>query len=209
MSCLIEAHDRSYWIDDPGGIIGNCLTSGKPYELKALEHMYRSGSKGTAIDVGAGVGNHSLWLAAICGLEVLAFEPLDWWRLEYNTYYLNNDLPIICHPYALGKEETEGEVHPAPSHVTGRALNMQDTVPIYTLDSHVLDDVSLIKIDVEGMEPDVLLGANDTIKYFHPLLYVEAVDKAASRRNADCIPRGYEHVNTFGATPLELWEWQG
>lgn len=169
--------------------------------------MYRADVKGLAVDVGAGVGNHSLWLAAVCGLYVAAFEPLDWRRFEANVD-LNPMLPIRLHPYALGDCKRDGDVEPAPEHVTGRALNSYDSVPIRTLDSHNLSNVSLIKIDVEGMEAEVLRGAADTINHFHPILYIEAIDIESSRLNAAEIPKGYVHTQTFGATPLEVWEWQ-
>jgi hypothetical protein len=55
----------------------------------------------------------------------------------------------------------------------------------------------------------VLRGARQTIRRFHPRLYVEAADEAAHRRNAGEIPRGYQHTKTFGATPLEEWTWIG
>lgn len=210
MPLTIEAHGKSYEIEDPGGIIGDCLKSGKPYELKALEHMYRATraplGTGTAIDIGAGIGNHTLWLAAVCDMFVASFEPLDHVRLEQNVN-LNPDLRIRTHPYGLGDTEVEGEVVSAPEHVTGRALDPSDKVPIVPLDAHEFSLVKMIKIDVEGMEPEVLRGAQHTIKRFHPILYVEAMDKAAHRANAAHIPRGYKHTQTFGATPLEVWEW--
>lgn len=208
MSCLtIEAHDEKYRINDPGGIIGNCLKAGKPYELKALEHMYRAQCTGTAVDVGAGVGNHTLWLAAVCKMPVMSFEPLDWKRLQENVD-LNPELPIYISACGLGDENKSGSVNYAPEHVTGRALSDDDLVPIATLDSHPLPEISLIKIDVEGMEPEVLRGASETIDYFHPILYVEAIDGKSHDRNAAEIPKGYRHTHTFGATPLEVWQWQ-
>lgn len=204
----IEAHDRYYQIHDPGGIIGNCLRKGSPYEMKVLERIHRMKLTGTAVDVGAGVGNHTLWLAAICNLYVVAFEPLDWRRILANIQ-INPNLPIRPHPVALGETRREGTVNPAPEHVTGRALDDADEVPIHTLDEYNLTNVSLIKIDVEGMEPEVLKGAANTIDQFHPVLYVEAVDAEAARQNHKCIPKGYVHTGTYGATPLEEWLWQG
>ena len=48
-----------------------------------------------------------------------------------------------------------------------------ETVPLVTLDSYALNTCHLIKIDVEGMERDVLEGARATITRHQPLLYVE------------------------------------
>lgn len=48
-----------------------------------------------------------------------------------------------------------------------------DRVDVITLDSLALDACHFIKIDVEGMEREVLLGAADTIGRHRPILYVE------------------------------------
>lgn len=208
MTLTITAHGASYRVDDPGGIIGQALRDGCPYEHKVLEHIYRREFRGRAVDVGAGIGNHSLWFAAVCGLRVSAFEPLDHARLLRNVE-LNPELPIGVFAFALGDRTRDGIVTPPPAHVVGRALTESDEVPIHTLDSAEYDDVAVIKIDVEGMEPQVLRGAKDTIDRCHPVLYVEAQSKAAARRNLEEIPRGYVYTRTFGATPLTEWQWQG
>lgn len=205
MPCVIKAHGARYELDDPGGIIGNCLRSGSPYERKVLERIHRFALSGTAIDAGAGVGNHTLWMAAVCGLHVEAFEPLDYHRLVANLA-LNPGVDAVAHPAALGDRDRPGRVTPAPEHVTGRALTEADEVAILRLDDFGFDPV-LIKIDVEGMEPEVLRGARKTINRSHPLLYVEAVDDAAAARNVAEIPRGYVRTGVYGATPLEEWTW--
>ena len=48
-----------------------------------------------------------------------------------------------------------------------------EKVELHTLDSLKLPICALIKIDVEGMEIDVIRGAEETIKKFRPVLYVE------------------------------------
>src|SRR5438067_6170352 len=48
-----------------------------------------------------------------------------------------------------------------------------EIVPLVTIDSLDLPSCHLIKIDVEGMELDVLEGANRTLQQFRPLRYVE------------------------------------
>jgi len=46
-------------------------------------------------------------------------------------------------------------------------------VQIRTIDSYNLDNVDFIKMDVEGYEPKVIAGAEQTIKKFWPVLCVE------------------------------------
>jgi hypothetical protein len=58
----------------------------------------------------------------------------------------------------------------------GLALGLDqsgDPVPVVTLDDYALPSLRLLKIDVEGMETDVLGGAVQTINKHRPILYVE------------------------------------
>jgi hypothetical protein len=48
-----------------------------------------------------------------------------------------------------------------------------EDVPVMTLDRYALPALRLLKIDVEGMEREVLLGARQTIVKHRPILYVE------------------------------------
>src|SRR5260370_29190698 len=55
-----------------------------------------------------------------------------------------------------------------------------EIVPLVTIDSLALPSCHLIKIDVEGMELDVLEGATGTLQQLRPLLYVENDQPAKS-----------------------------
>ena len=46
-------------------------------------------------------------------------------------------------------------------------------VDVKTLDTYAFDDVNLIKIDVEGHEQSVILGAIETLRKCSPILVVE------------------------------------
>jgi hypothetical protein len=50
-------------------------------------------------------------------------------------------------------------------------------VPIRRLDSYDIRNVGFIKIDVEGHEEDVLIGANVTIKRERPVLLIEIEER--------------------------------
>lgn len=57
----------------------------------------------------------------------------------------------------------------------GQKINYSDTydVELRTIDSFVFDRVDFIKVDVEGMEEDVFMGALDTIEKFNPVIFFE------------------------------------
>lgn len=203
---VISAHGCTYRIEDPGGLIGSSLSHGVPYEKRVLEHIYRKKLHGLAVDVGASIGNHTLWLSAVCGLKVIAVEPLDFVRLRENVARNDLDGQVTVWPCALGDLPGRGQVTGPPAHVVGQGFPENGQVPIARLDEFALADLVLLKIDVEGMEPEVLRGGIETIRAQRPLIYAEAVDDAAHDRVAAVLePLGYEHTKTFGATPLLEW----
>ena len=57
--------------------------------------------------------------------------------------------------------------------VEGQKIQVETT----TIDSLKLIDVGFMKIDVEGVELDVLVGANDTIEEYKPTCMVEVYEK--------------------------------
>jgi FkbM family methyltransferase len=67
-----------------------------------------------------------------------------------------------------------------------------------TVDSFALDRIDLIKIDVEGMELDVLEGAAQSVMRCHPVLLVEAI-KADKARLQEWLQRNEYH--SFDAGP--------
>jgi FkbM family methyltransferase len=144
------------------------------------------------LDIGANCGQFSLKLAAALRRNqvpfvIHAFEPNPViFNLLQGNLALNHEWKdqVHCHPLALGKEtgETTLVYHPANSGggsiTQGHPLTkFHHRVKMDRLD-HVVQSMSLqridfIKIDVEGFEPEVLLGGAAVIEKFRPWLYVE------------------------------------
>ncbi len=67
--------------------------------------------------------------------------------------------------------------------------------------------VKLIKIDVEGMEADVLRGATRILKEDGPVIYAEAHDdKSLAEMSMVLKPLGYTPKIRFNATPTYRFE---
>lgn len=184
----IRVLDAEYRIHDPGGRIGAKIALGVPYEKRLLVHIAQRCYRGTAVDVGAHVGNHSLFLAAVCGLRVLAFEchpgALD--ALKVNVD-LNPTLRVEVHGFALGAEDTTGRL------TAGRRVVPGHDVQVRRFDDHFdLDDLSVVKVDVEGTEPEVLQGMTGHLDRCSPDIYAETHTPDAHDATAAVLePLGY------------------
>jgi FkbM family methyltransferase len=150
-------------------------------ELQVLGRLIPAG--GTVIDVGANIGVHSVFFAKAVGPrgKVFAFEPQrQSFQLLSANAVLNGLTNLRCERAAVGPKRGEISVpdldSDAANNFGGIALNREgkgESVPVVRLDDFDLAACDLIKIDVEGMEAEVLAGARDTVILHAPLLYVE------------------------------------
>lgn len=207
----VSAHGVGYKVlADDEGLIGRKISGGNPYEAPLLEHIYDMRLRGVAIDVGAHIGNHALWLAAVCGLKVVAFEPDPearadlWHNVELNLLHEQVEVrsealgATFCAASVAGKGRLDVGVNGGP-------------VQVRPLDSYGLRDVSVIKIDVEDMEPQVLIGAQQTLDRERPVVFAEARNDECHKAIADVLrPWGYRRTHRFAsrgvATPVERWD---
>ena len=146
--------------------------------LDVIEHLGLP--SGVAIDVGAHIGNHSVFFARALGLETIAFEahPKNASLLRQNV-----DLNGVSHlveprQVALGERSTRGRLEQRIPGNSGSFVVIEDeagAVEISRLDEQVpaTTPVVLIKIDVEGNEREVVLGGLETIERCLPVLTVE------------------------------------
>jgi len=150
-------------------------------EARLFRSLIRPGA--VVCDVGAHIGPHTLVFADTVGPEgaVLAFEPqrLLFQMLAANMA-LNNVQNAFCYHAAAGGRTGTILVpnldFSKEENFAGLSLGIiegGDEVRILTIDSLGLQRCDFMKIDVEGMEQDVLEGAKETIANFRPALYVE------------------------------------
>jgi len=143
------------------------------YQVRDLSLTYCQ-QKRTAIDVGANVGLWSRDLVDHFNL-VYAFEPVEIfrqclienissWKLHIQNVALGDQRSKIN---MIITEDNMGHTHVDPtSYGNGE-------IEICLLDEFNYDEVDYIKIDCEGFEYRVLLGAQDTIRRNRPVIVVE------------------------------------
>lgn len=201
----VRAHGATMRMWDHPGRIAGYWRRGKVYEGPLLERIWRRRYHGTALDIGANVGNHTLYLAAACGMRVVAFEPVQHAELRANVA-LNDFSPRVqVEPVALGDHDGTAE------HVGAGRLRPGGKLVVRTLDSYTVHNVRLVKIDVEGMEPAVLRGGEQTIRRHRPTIWAEEHNQAEHDAIAAVLePWGYRMVQRLhrrgAATPMGRWE---
>ena len=134
------------------------------------------------LDIGAHVGTWSLAFARRCR-QVHSFEPTPrTFNFLCGNIALNNlDGKILAHNLALADKEGRMPIYKGSEDGGGNSLlPMLDRTPTWmvdvkTLDSLMLTNVGLIKIDVEGFEKNVIQGAQETLKANgYPAIFFES-----------------------------------
>lgn len=156
------------------------------------------------VDIGANIGTHTVGLSEHLGDSgvIYSFEPQRiLFQMICGSLAINSYTNVHCHNVALGSR-TEwidvphfdyfkpmnfgsiefGSEQQEPLHQRqGMGRGSPEKVMQTTLDSYSINRVHVLKIDVEGMETEVLKGAEETIRNCKPIILIEYLksDKGA------------------------------
>lgn len=197
-------------------------------ESALLESLLHPGD--WALDVGANVGSLTLafansvrdWSNPRQSGRIFSFEPQLY---PFNCLVANiaiNSITHIAHPMRCAVGSEVGEIDcpildpRQANNFGGVSLVDKDIytaplekVPVLTIDSLQYPKCNLIKADVEGMEPDVLRGAYQTISKFRPIIWTECLAFRVGAK-ADLLKVFEDHdykawaVNTLVYSPRNL-----
>jgi FkbM family methyltransferase len=195
VNCLVKGRHGWFLANQYDHYLGRALIDYGEYgeiEHEFLNSLVRNGDH--IIEVGANIGTHTVGLAHAVGTEgsVIAIEAQPAiFRILCANLALNGLSNVI--PCGLGCGAQKGtmsfpavDYHVRSIHNSG-GVSLDHSgngmpVAIVTLDELLGDcsSIQLIKIDVEGMEREVLEGASHLIEKYRPLLYVEndRIDKS-------------------------------
>ena len=177
-------------------LIGRCMQVGffEGHVISKAVELMKNAEPGIVLDIGANMGSFSIPLAYYNpNFHFVCFEPQ---RMVYNQLcgnvainYLNNVEPynfglsteskslIVQVPdYRLetniGAFSLDDEVRSKEDYLC-KTKGMQEQIYLRTLDSIMIEHIRLIKIDVEGMELDVIKGGLETLKKngYPPILF--------------------------------------
>ncbi len=159
----------------------------KSPEERLLDQLDLSGR--VVYDIGAHTGDYSLYFSRRVGPEgwVISFEPqpYSYAKLERNLR-LNRIRNVRPFPLALGRRRERKPIYMLPGMPTTASLAVEartrlrrqcgeaQVTPLDQLmNRHPLPVPDLIKIDVEGLEWEVLEGAGHCLSRHHPSLLIE------------------------------------
>lgn len=195
------------------------------WEVELLEEIARRGPLGGVyLDIGANVGNHSVYFAKFLSDYVVAVEPnpevVPVLRRNLEANGIRNcrlAARAVAAREGLGRMVPSG--HDADDHGTKRVRAVEPgsaaegepaSIPMSTLDSIMAEvepdlgggRVTLCKIDVEGMELEALQGAERLLGNYRPQLVVEAnTAEALAGLTYYLNGLGYRQVGQFSGTP--------
>ncbi|HET6244014.1 MAG: FkbM family methyltransferase [Bacteroidetes bacterium] len=151
--------------------------------LKLVEENY------SVLDIGTNIGNTALLFAdkVKAAGRVIGFEPdPETYQLCMKNLELNSFENLKVHNIGFGDNNSSFFIESLiDSNISGNRINEkltqgQKQVSVKRLDDVFFDfnlkKVDLVKIDVEGYEMKVLIGAKETIQKFKPTLFIEIDD---------------------------------
>jgi len=167
--------------------------------VDALRRLYDGG---IFADVGSSIGLYAVCMAGVVcarGGRIAAFEPVPFNRERQAANVALNaagDL-VDVYPFALGAADAVLRMAGDPSHADNNAFLTASgdiEVEVRRLDdlASVWPRIGLMKIDIEGYEPEMLKGARETIAHDRPIIFAEF---------------NRERMAINGFTMDETWRW--
>ncbi|HXH52818.1 MAG TPA: FkbM family methyltransferase [Sphingomicrobium sp.] len=179
----IAGRDVRFFVSDENDLLQQHHLMGQFFENNELEVIAKHFEGGTFVDIGANVGNHTLYAALFLKAErVIAFEPnpTAFKILGYNI--LLNGIAEKCrlHNQGLYSKDANASVVRSPErNLGGTRLAVDQTGSLRLVrgdDALRGDRITFIKIDVEALEIAVLAGLRKTIHTHQPAMLVEVDD---------------------------------
>ena len=192
--------------------------------LLLLRDIASSMGKPVFADVGANVGQHTLFMASYCA-AVHAFEPYPPVRDALEEAVARNELnTVFVHSLGLGAQDGDLLFYAPTGNNLGvgsfaETYERRDIAPSMKLpivqgdsyfESHAIPSIDIFKIDVEGFERQVLEGIPRMINRSRPVIVMEfsaATRASFSDRNdlMSLLPAGYEAYAIRGNRPHGLF----
>lgn len=203
-------------------VVGQAVFAGRLLDADLLGHtlgLLGDGERGLFLDIGANIGTATL-VALRSGFErALCFEPdATNATLLRGTLALNGlEGRVHIEECAVGSQEGRVSMARSDTNSGDHRVVVGDDVRIATIDALLaeqgvaMSDISLVWVDVQGFEGDVMLGADELLRSgvpwvieFSPHILggqTEAMYEALEGRE---MIRLNDETNTLDATPITV-----
>lgn len=186
------------------------------YELKLLEEIKRKDLRGIYIDLGANIGNHSVFFATQCKCEKLyCIEASNIIAeiLEKNIKRNVFNLPYRIYVSSIADKKRRGRLSEIDNFHLGKTrliLEEKGDIETVTIDDlfEEMRDVVVLKMDIEGSELMAIKGAKTFLRYNSPLISAEFHDKKDFEEFKEILKiYGYQTDGiNYGVSPTYIFE---
>jgi FkbM family methyltransferase len=210
---VTNKYGRTYEINESDGFWIKSLSSGI-FQVNNLRKLYElKPNARTILDIGANIGSNTIEYST-WAKQVYSFEPTPelFTQLVKNISLNKNNpdtvrwcdtLSMKCTANIVPIQKAVGDKlssvfmkthnnNKGKNYVTNNKTNADIEVEVITIDSMNFTEVDVMKIDVEGYEPFVLQGAEQTILRDRPVIQTEISP---------------EYLKRNGYTVQQLAEW--
>lgn len=169
----------------------------------------------TAVDLGANIGLFSSQFAKRFE-TVWAFEPIPDIRACLERNVPEN---VIVQPFAVGDRPSVQKMHQTVKNAGGSFIFDHPDIPVppsnppsanriidvevRTLDSFDIENVDLIKLDIQGAEYLALRGAEQTIKRWKPVIMIEEKPRLDDPIDVANVQKASDLLVSWGMSPQE------
>ena len=196
--------------------IGHCINTWGYYEWQVLDTLdlwvnknFPEKKKLSVLDIGANIGNHTVYFSERFK-KILSYEPVlkNFKLLTLNTEDLEN---VEIFNFGISDINEEAKIN-IPNENMGASslvntlenISRNEIIKLKNLNKEniLIEKIGLVKIDVEGMEYQALLGISDIIKRDLPIIMFEnniyeEIEDGSSKSINFLKSNGYSNFYTF------------
>lgn len=222
----VKVKDKHFWLNHYGLYIENEIfwggLTGSNFEKLSMQLWIELCTSASCVmDIGANTGIYALVTKTLNPqAKVYAFEPIP---RTYNKLVENvkaNNFDVTCESIALSDEDGQFSIFdPDTEHNNLATLNpdvasknnLSRQIPVVTrklstyIREHHIKKIDLIKIDVEGHEPNVLEGMEEYLDLMKPTLLIEInSDEMGAQIESLLKGKGYLYFNIDEKSRIDL-----
>jgi FkbM family methyltransferase len=202
-----KCHDQTiyFFVSNILDVIQNCHLNGTFYEVEELEMIRRYFQAGQVfLDIGSNVGNHAIYVEKFLqpkSVVVVEPNPHAIAILMINLA-LNRSQKTDTQYLGIGLSDREEAVviEIPPNNLGGARLRSQQGSGIRVVRGDNLfrqETIDFIKIDVEGLELEVLQGLDRTLSLNRPKIFIEVSNENVPRFGEWLKSRNYRAIERY------------